>query len=214
MPPARPTWKTSCRTPYRASVVASEVLNSLEASQVKASSFYQDTLGRLPDPAGETYWSSALHNGLPETTVLAGILASPEYFIRVEESGLGGGTDPNAVAFQMIHTNNLFIGPLANAEYLAPHLDVLPPTNTQPTNFTPDNNVSPSDATNSSADFSTNYSLPVDTSSSDGGIPPVDTTGTGNSSVTSFDNSSVSYDTSNDTSSFVPCDCGSDTGFE
>jgi hypothetical protein len=63
--------------------VADGIWTSFEHRGLQVNAYYQDLLGRLPDPAGAGFWFSQLFYGpLTEEQVVAGILASPEYQAR------------------------------------------------------------------------------------------------------------------------------------
>jgi hypothetical protein len=64
------------------SFVASEVLKSIEADRRQSSQYYTKYLGRTADTAGNEFQANAMNSGY-EPRVLAGILASDEYFSKL-----------------------------------------------------------------------------------------------------------------------------------
>jgi endoglucanase len=67
-PPPAPIWDANGRVTAR---TASALVTAL----------YQDVLHRTPDAGGRAYWVGALLNGLPVSSAVNGVLASPEYYI-------------------------------------------------------------------------------------------------------------------------------------
>ena len=59
-------------------VIASIFVDSIEHRQDQVASFYQQYLGRTPDPSA-SYWVDALRGGATEAQVIQAILNSPEY---------------------------------------------------------------------------------------------------------------------------------------
>jgi hypothetical protein len=89
--------------------IGRDIEASQEASQLMVATMYQDTLGRSPDANGLTYWSGQLEQGISQTTVVADLLGSAEYFEHVQAyAAQAGTTDPNAAASGFIAANHLF----------------------------------------------------------------------------------------------------------
>jgi hypothetical protein len=77
-------------------------------------SVYQDILGRNPDGGGLAFWSSQLQQGGSQTTVLAGVLGSDEFFRRMQVYVGGLNTnDPNVAAARFIAADHVFGPPPA-----------------------------------------------------------------------------------------------------
>jgi hypothetical protein len=85
---------------------------SPEASELTVTTIYQDTLGRTPDAGGLSYWSGQLESGASQTTVLAGVLGSDEFFSRMQSYVSNyPTTDPNMAAAHFITNAQLFQSP-------------------------------------------------------------------------------------------------------
>jgi hypothetical protein len=83
---------------------------SPEGARVAVTGLYQEALGRAPDPGGMAYWSGQLEQGVSRTTVLAGMLGSPEFFSRMQaDVAQMNTTDPNVAAHQFIIDAHLFV---------------------------------------------------------------------------------------------------------
>lgn len=52
--------------------------------------YYQQLLGRDPDPTGEAAWVSALQAGVRDEDIIGGIVASDEYWARSTRAGVAG----------------------------------------------------------------------------------------------------------------------------
>jgi hypothetical protein len=90
-------------------LIAQAVEASPEATQLVVATIYQDTLGHIPDAAGSTYWASPLQQGQSQSTVLAGILGSDEFFGRLQTYTAQLDTaDPNVAAAEFINAAQLF----------------------------------------------------------------------------------------------------------
>jgi hypothetical protein len=108
----------------RAQVVR-DIEASPEATQLMVTTMYQDTLGRLPDANGLAYWSGQLEQGASQTTVLADLLGSAEYFGHVQTyAAQAGTTDPNAAASGFIAANHLFA---SQPRVVPPYVSVVGP---------------------------------------------------------------------------------------
>jgi hypothetical protein len=89
--------------------IARRVEASPEATQRVVATIYQDTLGRAPDGGGLAYWAGQLQQGTSQTTVLAGVLGSNEFFSRMQSYAAGLNTsDPNVAAATFISEAHVF----------------------------------------------------------------------------------------------------------
>jgi hypothetical protein len=72
-------------------------------NQSYVDALYTDVLGRPADPAGETFWLTALGNGASRDSVAAAFLNSREYFAKVIQADfnlvLNRSAEPGAVQF-------------------------------------------------------------------------------------------------------------------
>lgn len=62
--------------------IANFFLNSTEKRAMVVDDYYRTFLGRPADPGGLSFWLGALASGARRENVVAGILSSPEYFLR------------------------------------------------------------------------------------------------------------------------------------
>jgi hypothetical protein len=89
--------------------IVQQIEASPEAAQLAVTTIYQDTLGRTPDAAGLAYWAGQLERGVSQTTVLAGVLGSDEFFARMQQYVSTLNTsDPNVAASRFITEAQLF----------------------------------------------------------------------------------------------------------
>ncbi len=75
-------WGGALAAGAQRSDVALGILLDPNAIQAVIQSYYQQTLHRSVDPAGQAYWTGQVQNGLTDEYVLAGLIASREYFGR------------------------------------------------------------------------------------------------------------------------------------
>jgi hypothetical protein len=101
---------------------ALQVLTSPAVNQVLVTNFYQEILGRAPDPFGLGVWTGLLQAGVSEEGVIAGIFASDEFFVRMQ-AATANITDPLAAAAQFTASPTLF----TISSGLSPNLRLLSP---------------------------------------------------------------------------------------
>jgi hypothetical protein len=62
--------------------LALQLLQSTDAEKVVVQNYYTQVLLRSADPSGQAYWAGQVQAGLPDAYVLAGLVASREYYNR------------------------------------------------------------------------------------------------------------------------------------
>ena len=107
-------WQPLLGTAAGRAEIVNRVEGSTEATQRFVASLYLDFLGRTPDATGLAYWSGQLQQGQSQTTVLAGVLGSDEFFHGMESYVMQmNTTDPNLTASTFIADAHLFQGQTA-----------------------------------------------------------------------------------------------------
>jgi hypothetical protein len=94
-------------SPTARATAAFQVLNSDAVNITLVTNFYQEILGRAPEPGGLSFWTGILRAGVTEEAVIAGLFASDEFFRRLQRTTIGQ-TDPLAAASQFTGTPTVF----------------------------------------------------------------------------------------------------------
>jgi hypothetical protein len=102
--------------------VANAIIRSDEGYRRLVDGFYLQYLGRPADPGGETSWAHALEHGATEEQVIAGFLASPEYYDHA--TALASSLSPDANFVQSLYEQ--LLGRLGGASEIQGWVNLLP----------------------------------------------------------------------------------------
>jgi hypothetical protein len=100
--------------------VVQQILASTEGVNVKVTSFYSDLLGRTPDASGQAFWAAQFRAGVDDPAAAAGFVGGAEFVNKIQAFATTTAlTSPQTAATTFNTANNLFTGPLPQAEQFA-----------------------------------------------------------------------------------------------